>query len=157
MSNVRALINFVLREHGLPTNSAFSGVYLGEVDAPKKRYVPTASELRTLQDLCYAQDDELRWIIGIIINTGIRLSEAVGLSKDDLFFGPDIPYLRVLPQPWRRLKTLSSDPFNSPCWSISVGRPASLRSIWEPICFSQVLQTGKSLIQLGKCGLKQVV
>ena len=109
ITNVRAVINFVLREHGLSTNSAFSGVYLGETDAPKKRYVPTASELKTLQELCRTQDDELRWIIGIIINTGMRLSEAVGLSKEDLFLGSDIPHLRVIPRPWRRLKTSSSE------------------------------------------------
>ena len=109
MSNIRAVINFVLREHGLPTNSAFSGVYLGETDAPKKRYVPTKIELRTLQDLCYAQDDELRWIIGIILNTGMRLSEAVGLSKNDLSLCSDTPHIRVIPQPWRRLKTSSSE------------------------------------------------
>ena len=109
LTNVRAVINFVLREHGLPTNSAFSGVYLGESDAPKKRYVPTALELGKLQEMCRTQDDELRWIIGIIINTGMRLSEVVGLSKDDLFLEPDIPHLRVVPRPWRRLKTSSSE------------------------------------------------
>ena len=109
MTNVRAVINFVLREHGLSTNNAFSGVYLGEEKAPKKRYVPTELELKTLQELCRKQDDELRWIIGIIINTGMRLSEAVGLSKDDLFLSSDTPHLRVMPQPWRRLKTSSSE------------------------------------------------
>ena len=109
MTNVRAVINFVLREHGLPTNSAFSGVYLGETNAPKKRYVPTTAELKTLQQLCRAHDDELRWIIGIIINTGMRLSETVGLSKDDIFLSSDIPHLRVIPRPWRRLKTSISE------------------------------------------------
>ena len=109
LTNVRAVINFVLREHGLPTNSAFSGVYLGESDAPKKRYVPTALELGKLQEMCRTQDDELRWIIGIIINTGMRLSEVVGLSKDDLFLEPDVPHLRVVPRPGRRLKTSSSE------------------------------------------------
>ena len=109
MTNVRAVINFVLREHGLPTNSAFSGVYLGEVGIPKKRYVPAALELRKLQELCRVEDDELRWILGIIINTGMRLSEAVGLSKDDLSLSSDIPYLKVTPQPWRRLKTIGSE------------------------------------------------
>ena len=109
LTNVRAVINFVLREHGLPTNSAFSGLYLGETDAPKKRYVPTPSEFKSLQELCRVQDDELRWIIGIIINTGMRLSEAVGLSKDDLSLGSDVPHIRVIPQPWRRLKTSSSE------------------------------------------------
>ena len=71
--------------------------------------VPKALELGKLQEICLTQDDELRWIIGIIINTGMRLSEVVGLSKDDLFLKSDIPHLRVIPQPWRRLKTLSSE------------------------------------------------
>ena len=39
----------------------------------------------------------------------MRLSEAVGLSKDDIFLSSDIPHLKVIPRPWRRLKTSSSE------------------------------------------------
>ncbi len=47
-TNVRAIVNFVLREEGLQPTSVFSGVYLGEGGEAQKRYVPTEGELRKL-------------------------------------------------------------------------------------------------------------
>jgi hypothetical protein len=109
LTNVRAVINFVLREHGIQPNTAFSGIYLGENEAPKRRYVPTADELRRLQQMCKQYDDEPRWILGLISDTGLRLSEAIGLSKEDVCLSSDIPHINVVPRPWRRLKTLTSE------------------------------------------------
>ena len=109
LTNVRAVINFVLREHGIQPNTAFSGIYLGENEAPKRRYVPTADELRKLQQMCKQYDDEPRWILGLISDTGLRLSEAIGLSKEDVCLSSAIPHINVVPRPWRRLKTLTSE------------------------------------------------
>lgn len=109
LTNVRAVINFVLREHGIQPNTAFSGIYLGENEAPKRRYVPTDDELRRLQQMCKQYDDEPRWILGLISDTGLRLSEAIGLSKEDVCLSSDIPHINVVPRPWRRLKTLTSE------------------------------------------------
>ena len=109
LTNVRAVINFVLRENGLQPNTAFSGIYLGENEAPKRRYVPTSDELRRLQYLCKQCDDEPRWVLGLISDTGLRLSEAIGLSKEDVYLSSPIPYISVVPRPWRRLKTPSSE------------------------------------------------
>ena len=108
-TNVRAIVNFALREFGLQASTAFSGVFLGEATAPKKRYVPSPDELRKLQNLCKSHDDELRWILGLISDTGLRLSEAIGLNKDDIVLDHEIPHLIVRPHPWRRLKTQSSE------------------------------------------------
>ena len=38
----------------------------------------------------------------------MRLSEAAGLSKDDLKVNESIPYVDIKPHPWRSLKTKSS-------------------------------------------------
>ncbi len=108
-TNIRASVNFALREHGLPTSTAFSGVYLGETIAPKKRYVPTSEELLTLIRLCRHQDDDLRWILALIADTGLRLSEALGLHKTDVVLESDTPHILIRPHPWRRLKTPSSE------------------------------------------------
>jgi len=108
-TNVRAIVNFALREFGLQASTAFSGVFLGEATAPKKRYVPSPDELRKLHNLCKSYDDELRWILGLISDTGLRLSEAIGLNKDDIVLDHEIPHLIVRPHPWRRLKTQSSE------------------------------------------------
>ena len=38
----------------------------------------------------------------------MRLSEAAGLSKDDVYFDEEVPYVDIKPHPWRRLKTAGS-------------------------------------------------
>ena len=40
--------------------------------------------IKTIQNDCKKIDDEKRWLIALISDTGMRLSEAAGLSKDDL-------------------------------------------------------------------------
>ena len=53
-------------------------------------------------------DDEARWLVALISDTGMRLSEAAGLSKEDVHLDEDIPYVEIRPHKWRRLKTKSS-------------------------------------------------
>ena len=57
---------------------------------------------------CQKHDDELRWLLALIIDTGMRLSEACGLLVDDINLCKDIPFLDIKPYSWRRLKTRSS-------------------------------------------------
>ena len=37
------------------------------------------------------------------------LSEALGLSKDEVFLDTSTPYIVIEPKPWRRLKTTDSE------------------------------------------------
>ena len=53
-------------------------------------------------------DDEMRWLLAIISNTGMRLSEAAGLHRDDIILDAPIPYISLQPHWWRRLKTKGS-------------------------------------------------
>jgi integrase len=53
-------------------------------------------------------DDDLRWLIALISDTGMRLAEGAGLLKEDLFLNTDIPYVRIQKHPWRNLKTAAS-------------------------------------------------
>jgi integrase len=108
LTSIRAVVNFVLKEEGLPPNQAFSGVYLGEPENKKKRYVPTVQELKKLQLFCQEADDELRWLLALISDTGLRLSEALGLCREDVVLEGETPYIRIEPKPWRRLKTSES-------------------------------------------------
>ena len=41
-------------------------------------------EIKKVQSLCRDNDDEIRWLIALISNTGMRLGEAAGLLKEDL-------------------------------------------------------------------------
>ena len=85
------LINFVLKEHGLQASLTLSGTYVGELAVKKKRYVLTNLEMKKLQALCYSTDDELRWLVALVRNTGIRLAEANGLFRADLDLRSSIP------------------------------------------------------------------
>ena len=88
LTSVRAIVNFVSKEEGLQPPLAFSGVYLGEPTRKTDRYVPTIAELRSLQARCRSSNDELRWLLALISDTVLRLSEALGLSCEDVLSLP---------------------------------------------------------------------
>ena len=69
-----------------------------ERDDLKKRKPIPIDEIKKLQQRCYELDDELRWLLALISDTGLRLSEAVGLAISDIKL--DAPTLK------RRLKEL---------------------------------------------------
>ena len=54
-------------------------------------------------------NDEPRWLISLLSDSGMRLSEALGLAKEDIKLEEPIPHIRLIPHPWRRLKTRSSE------------------------------------------------
>ena len=66
-------------------------------------------DLRKVQQLCYQKDDDIRWLIALLSDTGRRLAETAGLAKDDVFLDAKIPYVRLCERPWRPLKTKSSE------------------------------------------------
>jgi integrase len=51
----------------------------------------------------------IRWLLALISDTGMRLSEAAGLSKDNVYLNEELPYVDIKPHPWRRLKTAGPD------------------------------------------------
>ena len=65
---------------------------------------------RNVQSECRAIDDDMRWLIALISDTGMRLAEGAGLLKRD-FMGldTDLPFVRVTKHSWRNLKTASSE------------------------------------------------
>ena len=65
-------------------------------------------DIKYIQSLCREYDDDLRWLIALLSDTSMRLGEGVGLLKSDINLNSDIPHIRLIPHPWRRLKTRSS-------------------------------------------------
>ena len=65
--------------------------------------------IRDIQKTCKEIDDDLRWLIALLSDTGMRLGEAVGLLKSDIILNIDTPHLNLIPHPWRRLKTTGSE------------------------------------------------
>ncbi len=76
--------------------------------ASTRRPIPT-DKLRVIQKACQTTDDEPRWLVALISDTGMRLSEAAGLAREDIVLDADIPHVIIRPHPWRRLKTKGSE------------------------------------------------
>ena len=106
-ASIKAITNFAINELGLEIRNPFSGVYIPPSDA-QKRHAISIENIRKIQAECYQQDDELRHIVALISDTGMRLAEAVGLHQDDLVLDADVPYVQVHEHVWRPLKTTTS-------------------------------------------------
>ena len=107
-SSIRSIINLAIKEHGLEGNNGFLGTFIpdGLRETPRK---PIPIEvIRDIQKTCKEIDDDLRWLIALLSDTGMRLGEAVGLLKSDIVLDTDTPHLNLVPHPWRRLKTSGS-------------------------------------------------
>ena len=42
------------------------------------------------------KDDDLRWLVALLSDTGMRLGEAVGLLKSDIILDTDTPHLNLV-------------------------------------------------------------
>lgn len=107
---VRAVTNFAASEQGLILNNPFSGVYFDREAGVSDRVPFSVEDLKTVQTRCRELDDDLRWLVALVSDTGMRLAEAAGMSRDDFVEAADGSLAaRVRPHPWRRLKTKSSE------------------------------------------------
>ena len=107
-SSVRAIMNLAIKEHGLAMTNVFNGTFIPEDNKRKERQPVPDDVIRQIQKECRSLDDEPRWLIALISDTGMRLSEACGLLSSDIFLGTNIPHINLTEYPWRRLKTSSS-------------------------------------------------
>ena len=106
---IRAIWNFAARENGISDPNPFANMNYGNGAAAVKRMPIPIDDIRKVQQLCYQKDDDIRWLIALLSDTGMRLAEAAGLAKEDVFFDRKIPHVRLCERPWRPLKTRSSE------------------------------------------------
>jgi integrase len=105
--SIKAIINLAMAEHGIEGRNPFSSIYMPDEAQEERQPIPLDA-IRRIQRDCIAIDDEMRWLLAIISDTGMRLSEAAGLHKDDIILDAPIPYINLQPHSWRRLKTKGS-------------------------------------------------
>ncbi len=108
-SSVRSIINIAISEEGLDCINGFSKTYFPKDEQPNIRKPIPIDAIKQIQQICYQKDDDLRWLIALLSDTGMRLGEAVGLLKSDINLSSDIPYINIRPHPWRSLKTIGSE------------------------------------------------
>ena len=102
------MVSFTINELGLDCRNAFSGVYLSPETDKQKRQPLNLDQIRSLQQQCYEKDDDVRWLVARISDTGMRLAEAAGLMMKDLILDSPHPHV-VAPYPHRSLKTKASE------------------------------------------------
>jgi integrase len=107
-ATIRSVINLSIQEHGLDCKNAFSKVFLPDLDDAKRRKPIPIENFRQIQQDFREADDEARWLVALISDTGMRLSEAAGLHIDDIKLDCEIPYIDLKPHAWRGLKTKGS-------------------------------------------------
>ena len=83
-------------------------ICLTKNDASTRKPIPN-DVLKVIQERCRATDDEQRWLVALISDTGMRLSEAAGLARDDVVLDAEIPHVIIRPHSWRRVKTKGSE------------------------------------------------
>ena len=106
---IRAIINLSIQEHGLSCKNAFAKTYIPDLEDTFKRQPIPINIIRKVQEECVIINDPNRWLIALISDTGMRLSEALGLKVDDLKLYEDVPYVNIVPNSSRQLKTKSSE------------------------------------------------
>jgi integrase len=107
-SSVKAIINLAIKEHGLGMTNVFNGTFIPEDNKRKERLPVPVNVIRQIQEECRSLNDEPRWLISLISDTGMRLSEACGLLSSDIVLDRDIAHINLKEHQWRRLKTSSS-------------------------------------------------
>ena len=105
---IRSVFNVAVREAGLEVSKPFSRVILSSARQGVQRSPMVIDDIREVQQLCYQKDDNIRWLIALLSNTGMRLAEACGLVKQALHLNGEIPFIRLCGHQWRRLKTTGS-------------------------------------------------
>lgn len=109
MCSLKAVINFATSELALEARNPFVGIYHDrKAGVSDRKPVPLAS-IRDIQKECVAIDDEMRWLVALTTDTGMRLAEATGLLREDFVdVEGELPFIRIVPYAWRTLKTESS-------------------------------------------------
>ena len=108
-TSLLSVVNFAIKEHALSITNVFSGVYIDRTKSVARRQPIPINHINNIQSACKTEDDDLRWLIALISDTGMRLAEAAGLAVEDIKLDCDVPYINVQPRPWRSLKTPSSE------------------------------------------------
>jgi integrase len=115
-SSIRRLLNTdmavmkaYITEKQLNRTNPFASIPIPDEGIDAKPATPyTTEELGKLVASCKQWDDEPRWLLGMIADTGARLAEMAGLALDDIRLDGPVPHVVIKVQPWRSLKNKPS-------------------------------------------------
>jgi integrase len=108
-SYLKAVFNFAVSEYALDVRNPFIGVYHDRQAGVIKRQPIPIENIKLVQAQCRQVDDDIRWLVALLSDTGLRLAEGAGLLKSDIHIDCEVPFVRIQKHPWRGLKTRSSE------------------------------------------------
>ena len=114
LAAVRAAINLVGKMHETEFGSAFVGAVIPNLNEDKKdRQDFTHEQLNKLREQIITNNlkhnlNPIDGLIAVMMDTGMRLSEALGLRAEDVVFENEVPFVNLHRNTMRRLKTKSS-------------------------------------------------
>jgi integrase len=109
VSTIRAVFNVAIIEREITKVNPFLRLRIAELGHDSKARTPfNKDQLLLLIPECKKRNDDVRWLLGLQIDLGLRLAEATGLALEDLHLNEAIPYVSIRPHPWRPLKNDSS-------------------------------------------------
>ena len=111
LSQISPVIETGIREFEISCKNHFKGVLIStESLPPKKERLPFSdSEIRAIQKACRAEDDQRRWALAMVSDTGARLNEIIGLAREDVAIDPKCPHILIRPNKFRTLKNNASE------------------------------------------------
>ena len=108
ISSIRTVFNFAISGYVLDLKNPFVGMYFDKSAGVSKRLPIPIDDIRKVQNQCRLIDDDLRWLVALVSDTGMRLAEGAGLLKSDIILDADIPHISTKPNPWRSQNTSGS-------------------------------------------------
>ena len=108
-SSLGPVIRLMIQEHRLKAISPLVGTYMPSCSKKDKRQPIPIQTIKSIQSVCMDMNDDLRWVIALVSDTGMRLAEVCGLERNDVVLDAPIPHITLQPNSARRLKTESSE------------------------------------------------
>ena len=84
---VKAITNLAIREYGLSCPNVFANVFIPDDERASTRLPIPNENIVAIQKECIKLDDDVRWLVALISDTGMRLAEAAGLLVSDIKHG----------------------------------------------------------------------
>ena len=109
LNSVTSVMNFAASEHGITLVNPFSGIFYDRKAGTSERIPVPPEAMVKIKQQCVSLDDDMRWLVALISDTGLRLAEAAGLLKADLVIEGKTPFVLIRQHDWRRLKTTGSE------------------------------------------------
>ena len=94
-STIRSIINICITDLGLECSNAFSKTFMPSFSNSEGRQPIPQKNIQRIKEECHRLDDDMRWLVALLCDSGLRFGKATELAKDDLVLAPSIPHIKV--------------------------------------------------------------